>query len=368
MDRFLHRLIGILFTGLCLVDFVGCHHGIEPPVPGIDTTSHNVLWRTYIIGEQGPYGPSFAEGVAIVNDTSVYVVGDFFPRDSIGHIDTTNYNATNYNLAKWDGSGWTYDRVLYDISGQGWYAEFYSIVAFNRNDIWVASDLPMHWNGNLWEQYSFPRDVFHSWIYAMWGSSSTDVYILGINGQLAHFGGTSFSKVPTGVSSRFTDIYGSGSQVYVSSYYYDNLIRPSGVFSYSNGSFQFLFPPASDSSDFQALREAFGVWLSPRGILWATGADRVFRPYLSHQPMPGANPNQYLLYCLRGLSDSDVWAGGDAGTVLHYNGATWKQYDELKAEVNRVQYRRVAVKGRLVVLVGFILSLDQAVVTIGTRG
>ena len=65
------------------------------------------------------------------------------------------------------------------------------------------------------------------------------------------------------------------------------------------------------------------VWGPPGGPVWAAGAGGVlFRRGTSgwaQEPLPPAHP----LYGLNGSSSTNVYAVGDTGTILHYNGTAW---------------------------------------------
>jgi hypothetical protein len=75
----------------------------------LDTTSHNFVWRVDIIGMSS----SLLRDVAILASTTAWAVGELFLRDSTG-----NRDPIPYNLARWDGSTWTADRVLFPICDQ----------------------------------------------------------------------------------------------------------------------------------------------------------------------------------------------------------------------------------------------------------
>ena len=114
--------------------------------------------------------------------SDVYVVGD---KSTILHYDGIDWEAEGSLL----GEGFT---DLYGVSGSGpglviavGYAALYKV-------------------GAKWE--AFPSSFF-----AVWGSSSEDVYAVGMNGNMIHFDGLAWRKQPTGlVFSTFFDVWGSG--------------------------------------------------------------------------------------------------------------------------------------------------------------
>jgi hypothetical protein len=299
--------------------------------------------------------------LAIIDDNNIWAVGEFHLRDSTG-----NFDRTMCNVLRWDGIQWNPQRLYYDYHGSQYLSRGDAVFAFGADDIWLSTGTAAHWDGHTLTALDL-IGANPGAVRRYWGNSSRDLYMVSSEGRFTHFDGSSFSAIPTGVQSYFWDVHGSGDKVYIGSYFYDNQIRPSGVFTNDKSGFRFLFPDASDNSDFQALRDAFGVWASPQGTLWALGGPFIFQPLVNRNPLPGINQSGNYFYCIRGNSDSDVWVGGSGGTILHYNGDTWKEYPEASAGFGFVWYRCAAVKGNTVVFGGVAQSHQYAIVTLGRR-
>jgi hypothetical protein len=319
----------------------------QPPDNVPDTTSHAVIWHSDIIG----FGGSVAHDVAVINENNIWVVGRFYVKDSTGKIDSLMYN-----VMRWDGTKWNPMNLYFE--------PFNSVFAFGADDIWLASEAPHHWDGHTMTTFDV-NGIANGRVLKYWGTSSSDLYMSGDNGNFMHYDGQSFSAIPTGVHSEFSDLYGYSGKVYVVSYYYDNQILPSGVFLYQQEKFQFLFPSSSDSTRFRYLLDSFGVWVSPLGTVWVVTGTNVFKPFINHSPIPNINPSQYSTSCIRGTSDADVWVGGGSGFILHFNGATWMTYPDLILKGPEIDYQSMAVTGSTVVLVGTSPFEGNAVVTIG---
>ncbi len=352
----LHARVTILSLCVFLLLVASCTHPSSPPANRVDTTSHAVVWRTDTIG----YGSSCIKDVSIVDDNNIWAAGTVYLKDSIGNVDPNFYNAL-----KWDGSRWIPLRLSYSYQGRDFVIGMSAVFAFADNDVWFSIYAATHWDGHT---LSIVPTVGADpgAITKFWGTSSNDMYMVSDQGKLSHYDGSSFSAIGTGVQSRFSDIYGSGQVVYIASYYYDNQINPSGIFKKDGSGFRFLFPDSSDNSVFQNLIDAFGVWVSSQGDLWATGEAYLFTPLKSRSPVAGISPYGWLL-CIRGLSNSDVWTGGVGGTVLHFNGHTWRDYIELRSVSPWVEYHCVAVKGNTVVFGGWTIDPFHAIVTLGRR-
>ena len=50
-----------------------------------------------------------------------------------------------------------------------------------------------------------------STFYAIWGSSSTDVYAVGDGGTILHYDGNTWSNMPSGTSDTLSAVWGSSS-------------------------------------------------------------------------------------------------------------------------------------------------------------
>jgi hypothetical protein len=105
----------------------------------------------------------------------------------------------------------------------------------------------------------------------IWGSSNKDIFVVGYDGVILHYDGTTWKKVTSGTSSYFQSVWGSG---------------PKDVYAVAHPIFK------SDESIFHY-----------DGTSWTK--------------MP--TPHTSYLNAVRGTSASDVWAVGNTH-ILHYDG------------------------------------------------
>lgn len=78
----------------------------------------------------------------------------------------------------------------------------------------------IHYNGASWEDWSDRLRPLMHYAFVVWGSSANDVYVAGSDalgaGKLAHYDGTVWSAVDTGIDVPFRAMWGSGpSDVYL---------------------------------------------------------------------------------------------------------------------------------------------------------
>jgi len=160
----------------------------------LDTTSHNFTWQTFEFGNLTNVSRLF--DVAIIDGNNIWAVGEVYMNDSLGNPDPSLYN-----LIKWNGTQWKPERVYFKNSqGQLFLAPMKSIFAFNENDVWIGLDQIIHWDGTTYKSIELSDAVFPSWINKIWGTSSKDLYIVGSGGNIAHYNGSSWTKLESGTS------------------------------------------------------------------------------------------------------------------------------------------------------------------------
>ena len=308
----------------------------------LDTTSHNFTWQVDTVGIES----SGLYGAAIMNDTSVWVVGELYGSDTSGQL-------ISYNAAHWDGEKWTLIRILYPYQGALYYANLRSIFAFSSNDFWVGSNQPMHWNGTRWETFDLLGDVWNGWIARMWGTSSSNLTIVGSNGAIAHYDGHRWQKQESGTSSDLTDVWGigDGSQIWACG---NNEVSGASAlvaFHRSSGSWRVLWDAFAPNPTFPYRYSIQSLWTPGRGKFIITGGEVYYHSLIETslvQVHPFEIPN--YAYCVRGSSINNACLIGDYAMVMHYNGSTWHLYEELR-NADELLYG-LSVSDRLVVAVG----------------
>ncbi|MGH2567363.1 MAG: hypothetical protein ACRDGA_03420, partial [Bacteroidota bacterium] len=186
--------------------------GVEPPT-GVDTTSHDFAWQTFVLGDGGG---SILRDVAIINDTLAYAVGEINKKDSAGQ-----WENPPYGLAIWDGHTWTLKRIYARYPNSNTPLRPTGIFAFSPTDVWLAWGDVFQWDGHgenvtihrLTVEVTNPNPVLspNQGITKLWGTSKTKVYGCGTNGALAFFNGTSWQKLESGTSFDIYDIWGEES-------------------------------------------------------------------------------------------------------------------------------------------------------------
>jgi len=160
----------------------------------MDTTSHDFTWEIDTLGNYG----SYLKDAWIVDENNIWVVGN---------IET---DSGTYNTAQWDGMKWNLMQVVNSDP-------IFSIQYFNENDIWVVSyGYPAHFNGNDWTLYRFHQLGIDASALALWGTSSSNMYFVGLKGSIVRYDGSTFTKMETNTDTQLSDIDGTpdGSVIY----------------------------------------------------------------------------------------------------------------------------------------------------------
>jgi len=320
----------------------------------MDTTNHSFSWQTYQLGDGS--GGSTLYDVAIINDTLAYAVGRIYRND------------TTFNLAKWNGQLWNLQQLLY----QGHPPVIKSIFAMKDNDVWF--DPWFHWNGQSFQELSIDPVLIGAGINKMWGISGS-LYVVGINGFIAHYNGSSWTKMSSGTDIDLTDIYGSpdGSTVWAcgweDSRYGTYLLRYHGTTwqtAYDGTAAQFSVLDKQICGTLTTLfcidnkkvliGSTTGIFFAPTSTSGEAQRNTFVDTYF-----PGF-PER-----LRGNSINDFFIVGYRFFIAHYNGASWQQYTNFQDD--KVILRSVAQKGNLVIGVGELYDpiKSKAVIIFGKR-
>ncbi|MBZ0199378.1 MAG: hypothetical protein K8H86_05895, partial [Ignavibacteriaceae bacterium] len=174
-------------------------------VKTMDTTSHNFTWQTFTFGE---HGSSVLYDVAIINENNMWAVGEIYIKDSLGNPDPHAYNAVH-----WDGVKWEVKRIYFPtVCGQTSVTPYPAGAIFNFDDgeIWVTStgDKIARLKNNVQvDKFCLPSSLGMS-INKLWGSSSSDMYAVGDNGNIAHYDGSNWTKIKSGTDTNINDVFG----------------------------------------------------------------------------------------------------------------------------------------------------------------
>jgi hypothetical protein len=320
----------------------------------MDTTSHNFTWQTFTLGDGT--GSSILYDVAIINDTLAYAVGQLYQ------------GGTRYNFAKWNGNTWELNQIqFYTICGQPSRTPYpaSSIIAFSETDIWISmdGDQVARYDGSS-QTSTMCMPVSFS-IKKMWGGNANSVYAVGDGGNIVHYNGSSWTKIESGTGLDIYDIYGATSSITGR----NEILAVAGnrAVNFDHRILQIQGVNVSQVSDEGIPSQLVGVWFSP-GITYYVVGDGIYTKYTltDGKPWKGIHSGltTYYTNTVRGIAVNNIFIAGVAGTLLHFNGRSWRSYISSTGLSNGA-YTSVAIRNNLVIAVGG--NGPLAVITKGVR-
>ena len=319
----------------------------------MDTTSHNFTWQVF---EFGNCGNSVLFDVAIIDENNIWAVGEIYMRDSLGRCDPNAYNAVH-----WDGSKWELKRIIFytfcpEGTGSGSYHAT-SIFALDKENIVISSGSQLAYMKN---NVQVKRECIPVSINKLWGTSSNDLYAVGVYGNIAHWDGRRWKKIESGVSSTINDIFGyvknksEGKE-------YEILCAVSDKFGWAEEKILVINNNIVDSISLGIVSVPQSVW-SKNGLkIYACGDGAYERINGKWRKISGINP--YFKNRIRGNDYNDIIIVGDYGMVAHFNGNSWLTFREL-ISYNGINYS-LSYNGKVVAIVG--LDGNKAKIIIGKR-
>ena len=113
-----------------------------------------------------------------------------------------------------------------------------------------------------------------------------------------------------------------------------------------------------DSVSWSVQRLLYSAWTNNEQFLYVCGSGTYEnkKGYWEEIKLPLVSMNS-----IRGNDLNDIFVAGDFGLVSHFNGSTWKVYNDVFA----ADYYSISLKGNLIMLAG--QQNGKGVITIGRR-
>jgi len=344
----------VIFT----LGFFTCNTA-EPPDNngnGQDTTSHNFTFETFTFGQ---HSSSLLYNVAIINENNIWAVGEIYLKDSLGNPDPHAYNAVH-----WDGNRWDILRIpTKTFSGSTVSSPVKTIFCFNKNDIWTFSVAGSysHWKGSNWvTEFVNEREGSGN---KLLGISSTNLYLVCSYEGISFYNGTNWQKKESGTDLDIYDIVGNNGETGVEIYAVaanQGTSTEKKIFQLKNNSLINL-PVAGIPSSIKS------IWFKAGKKYYVVGSGMYTKTdinsTLSWESI-WQGITQYYTKSIDGNDLNDIVVCGAYGEMLHYNGATWKSFqNELQMQAGA--YNVVKINGNFIIAVGY--DSPKAVITIGRR-
>lgn len=276
----------------------------------LSPTGHSFIWEVDTLGEPGDAGIKDLWGM---DENNVWGVGGLnLPSGGTGFI-------------KWDGQKW------FSMPKDARLIE-YGIYGFSANEIWIVGNgnynwgAASFWNGTSFTEYKFDADKpeYADTIYALnavWGSAPDDVWAVGLAGTIIHWDGVRWEKVTSPTKLFLIDIWGtSATNIYAVG---SSSIGLYDVIHYDGTGWKLI------SNTVPAGFQQFNaLWIDKSGQGFITGSLGLY--------FNGSNWSRIWdvpfskMICIRGSGMNNVFAGGQFGRLLHFDGKNWHRYQEFE--------------------------------------
>jgi hypothetical protein len=326
----------------------------------MDTTSHNFTWQTWTFG--GEVGSSTLYDVAIINENNIWAVGEIYMKDSLGNPDPKAYNAVH-----WDGVKWELKRIPSIICGNNTiiFRAIYSIYAFGGDNIFFTDGGEIiYFNGETYKQDCSINPLLTGKINKLWGTSSSDLYAVGNNGNIAHYNGTKWTKIESETDLDIYSIWGTQNKENDFKIYTvaakQGINADKKIFELNNNSITEL-PVKGIPFSINA------IWFKPSRKYYIAGSG-IFTKYDINSNFGWKSIwqgiTEYYTYSIDGNDLNDIVICGSYGELLHWNGISWKSFQN-ELSISAGSFRSIKIKNNLVVSVGY--DLPEAIITIGRK-
>jgi Tol biopolymer transport system component len=258
----------------------------------------------------------------------VYAVGDY---GTIVHYDGTQWQLMDSGTTRGLGGVWGSSPtsvfavgaggVILHYDGTAWRA-MNSGTSTDLNDVWGSgadnvfavgsSGTIRQYDGSSWrEMTSNTTEALNS----VWGSAANNVFAVGNNGTIRRYDGTIWISMSSGTTDPLMGVWGSsGDDVHVTGYFH--LLRYDGnTWSVTNGVVQ-----------------AQSIWGTAPGDIYIVGYDPLHRDYHGLVVHHDGNVLSRVttssgagLHGVWGSGSNDIFAVGQWGAILHYDGSVWHQ-------------------------------------------
>ena len=325
----------------------------------LNVTSDNYTWKKYYLGN----GIGFHD-CAIVSENDIWCVG------MINVYDSSSSDYKSYNAAHWDGTKWELKQTYFPtVCGQAHLTAYESNTLFAPGDgqVWMSSSgdkLAILKDGDQVDKFCLPSSVSMT-IRKIWGASSNDFYLVGLEGGIAHYYNSTWQKIPSNTDWGIYDIYGDKNP-------FTNQTEiicgsSTGFNSYGSELIRINNDETTHKLDPTGLGEDCTHPWFKAGIRYYVVGDGLYeKTYKDTTKWINLNQNlritSFYMDRIAGNGLNDIVVVGAFGNFLHFNGLAWHNLTSQTA-LSYGAYYALAVKGNLVVAAGY--ESNQGVILIG---
>jgi hypothetical protein len=337
----------------------------EITVTTMDTTSHNFTWQSWTFGE---VGSSVLYDVAVIDENNIWAVGE------INIADTSVNGYTTYNAVHWDGNEWSLKRIFFPtVCGSSNLTSYpaKAIFVFGDGKIWISSSgdkIAILENGIQINQFCLASNVSMS-INKIWGKNSSDLYVVGNNGNIAHYNGSpaaaGWTRIESGTSLHIYDIWGEqneNGEYEILCVAAEHFVGPERkILSIKNNFVQEI------STSNISIGSFYGVWFKTDRKYFVVGNGIYTKQNIANTDNWIAlhnNLTPYYAYSIRGTAYNNIFICGSFGESLFFNGSSWTTFRNTPGFYD-AEFYKADIKENIIVAAGY--SGSKGFIAIGKR-
>ncbi|GAB4287691.1 MAG: hypothetical protein Kow0098_04610 [Ignavibacteriaceae bacterium] len=326
----------------------------EITVTTMDTTSHDFTFETYTFG--GTAGSSALYDVAIIDENNIWAVGEIYVADA------SQNGYTMYNAVHWDGSEWELKTIPFLFQGDSFYNPIYAVFAFGPDDIWFGIGNLIYWDGLRYMPIEI-SSVFPSLVNKIWGTSSNDLYVVGNEGNIAHYEDGVWSKIESGTDLNINDIWGDYNE---KTGEWEILAVASNKFFNEGKSLLKIGGLITTELNTEGLPwSVSSVWFKAEKKYLIGGDGLFFNKMLNESWNKDTTFIPIYKDRIRGTDVNDIVVSGSNGLFSHFNGFKWKHYTNNELPYFSGRLLSSDLKDDVSTAVGW--KDTQAIITMGKR-
>jgi photosystem II stability/assembly factor-like uncharacterized protein len=229
-----------------------------------------------------------------------------------------------------------YDGTSFTTTNPVAPATIQAIHGLAANDLWAVSGsngTVLHWDGTRWEVSTTGSGNVLYGVYV--ANSPRYIYVVGSNGYVGRStDGTTWATQTTGVTNALYAIHGSSGSTFFASGSSGVLLRSYNGTSWTNVNNVMTYPTSPATGD-----PFYSVYYSG-GKAWVVGGNTAayyfddFSLRWQRITVPASVPSYVYLYGVSGFGSNRIFAVGESGTILQYDGGmAWNQLPSVTTAV-----------------------------------
>jgi hypothetical protein len=233
-----------------------------------------------------------------------------------GSGSTDTWMAAADSIWRWDGQNWNAFPGPNGGGARGLWVN-------TPNDVWVGlgQKFAYHWTSGGWTSVSLGDNRT---AMALWGSGSSDVWTSDCGaGYLGHYDGTGWTHLGSIDNGRAIWGTNSGDVWMIEGNCIPSSSGPSSLIHWNGISGGYI---AGKQTQFMSARTLQAIWGSGTSDIWAVGDSGTIVHYDGRAWAPLIqSPVTVTLHGVWGTAANDVWAVGDSGVILHFDASGWSK-------------------------------------------